>query len=260
MPATIKERFDSRPANLSENPSIDLVYIVIDAESDTEVISLVGGESPDDYLGLDRDAVRTEPLGGGVWTATVRYTRRGNPSDFEFDTSGGTQRIASSLGTQQRVAVPGFVAPNYGGAINVRDDRVEGTDVTVPVFSFSETHYYDQGLVTQPFKYLIFQLTGRVNSAGFKGFATGEVLFLGASGKRSGQDQWGITYKFAASPNIVGQPIGPGGLSVSKLGWEYLWVRFEDVVNDNTLVKQPVAYYVEQVYPYADLTQLGLGA
>jgi hypothetical protein len=260
MPATIDERFDSRPSTMGDDPSIDLIYVIRGTEDDGEVRTLADSSSPATYGSLDKDSIQTEPLGGGVWTATVRYGVKGNPADYEFDTSGGTQRIATSLATLQRVALPGFTAPNHQGAVNVADDRVEGTDVTVPVFTFSETRYYSGILVTPAFKYNIFQLTGRVNGSPFKGFAKGEVLFLGASGNKRGREKWAITYKFAASPGVVNQPIGSGPLTVTKEGWEYLWVRFEDRVDADALVKIPVAYYVERVYHYGDLSALGLGA
>lgn len=260
MPAVISERYDSRPANAGDDPSVDLIYVIKGTDDDTEVLSLVDASSPATYLDLDKDTIQTEPLGGGVWNATVRYAAKGNPSDYEFDTSGGTQRIATSLATLQRVALPGYSAPDYQGAINVNDNRVEGADVTVPIYTFSETRYYPNSLVTQAYKYTLFQLTGRVNDAPFKGFAKGEVLFLGASGSKRGREKWALTFKFAASPNVVNQPIGPGALLVSKEGWEFLWVRFEDQVNSNALIKIPVAYYVERVYPYGNLAALGIGA
>lgn len=260
MPAYIAERFDSRPSTLGDAPTLDLIYIVKDSNNDEEVRTLVDTEAPDLYFDLDKDSIQTEPQGGGVWFATVRYTIKGNPADFEFDTSGGSQRLATSLATLQRVALPGFSAPNYQGAINVTEDRVEGVDITVPVYTFSETHYYDLLLVTPVLKYTFFQLTGRVNDDSFKGFAKGEVLFLGASGSKKGLERWAITFKFAASPNVINQPLGSGGLLVTKEGWEHLWVRFADDVDANVLIKIPVAFYVERVYPYGDLSLLGLGA
>lgn len=37
---------------------------------------------------------------------------------------------------------------------------------------------------------------------GWRAFAAGEVLFLGASGSKRGEEEWEITYRFAASPNV----------------------------------------------------------
>ncbi len=58
--------------------------------------------------------------------------------------------------------------------------------------------------MTGAYKSTLFFLTACVNSDGFKGFAPGEVLFLGASGTQRGQEDWEITFKFAASPNATG--------------------------------------------------------
>jgi hypothetical protein len=256
--AYIAEKFDSRPSTEGEAPRIDLIYVVHGTEDEAAVRSLVKLNAPETYEDLDLVSIDTDPQGGGLWYATARYELLDFAGDYEFDTSGGTQRLATSLATLQRVALPGYEAPNYLGAINVSEDRVEGVDITVPVFNFSETKYVKALDVTPAFKYNIFQLTGRVNNATFKGYAKGEVLFLGASGTKRGRERWAITYKFAASPNVVNEPLGSGGLTVTKEGWEHLWVRFEDDVNSHRLVKIPVAYYVERVYPYGNLSGLGI--
>jgi len=64
-------------------------------------------------------------------------------------------------------------------------------DITVPVYSFSETHYNSLAFVTESYKQTLFGLTGKVNNAAFKGFAAGEVLFLGASGSKRGDEDHG---------------------------------------------------------------------
>ena len=134
-------------------------------------------------------------------------------------------------------------------------------DITVPVYNFTETHYVATGLVTGAYKAALFALTGKVNNATFRGFAPGEVLFQGASGSKRGPDDWEITYRFAASPNVSGLVVG-SMTGISKRGWEYLWVRYEDAEDTaaKALVKQPLAVYVEQVYPYGNFAGLGIGA
>jgi hypothetical protein len=99
-----------------------------------------------------------------------------------------------------------------------------------------------------------------VNGSGFKGFAKGELLFLGASGSKRGKDDWEITYRFAASPNAAGLTLGDI-TGINKEGWHYLWVRFADDEDTTAkaLIKKPVAAYVEQVYQYGDFSLLGLG-
>jgi hypothetical protein len=45
---------------------------------------------------------------------------------------GGTQHITQSLATIQKYAAAG-TAPDFGGAIGVTHDSVEGVDITVPM-------------------------------------------------------------------------------------------------------------------------------
>ena len=94
--------------------------------------------------------------------------------------------------------------------------------------------------------------------------AAGECLFLGASGSRRGtgsDDDWEITFRFAASPNQANLPVGDM-IVAAKKGWEYLWVRYADAedAGSNTLVQRPVAAYVEKVYEEADFVGLEVGA
>ena len=89
------------------------------------------------------------------------------------------------------------------------------------------------------------------------------MLFLGASGSRRGKhrdDEWEISFKFAVSPNVSGLSVGPLSIK-SKLGWDYLWVRYANEVSSDqkNLIKTPTAAYVERVYESRDFGGLGIG-
>jgi hypothetical protein len=260
-----------------DSPTVDRKYVVIGTENDLDVRALVEATIPAIFRGMIFQNYRIDHKGGGVWDVSVRYGREeplaiepppggGDPvtpetplgPSYTFETSGGTQHITQSLQTVAKHAKPGKIPPDLKGAIGFNNDSVEGTDITVPVFRFSETYSIPVALVTHGYKITLFQLTGRVNNAPFKGFAAGEVLFLGASGSRRGLDAWEITYQFAASPNAVNLQVGDIQ-NISKKGWEYLWVRYGDVEDQKVLVKQPESVYVEQVYPYGDFSLLGIG-
>ena len=260
MPITIDEKFDSREATEGESPGVELRYVVQGTDDDLQVKSLVAATAPAIYDGLKRDGYTIKPLGGGVWECAVQYVRFVSESQFTFDTGGGTQHITQSLATVQAKAPPGKVAPNFQGAIGVTHDNVEGVDITVPVYNFTETHYFDDLLVTGAYKAALFFLTGKVNVAAFRGFAPGEVLFLGASGSKRGRDDWEITFRFAASPNVTGLTVG-NIAGINKSGWDYLWVRYADAEDTNAkaLVKRPIAAYVERVYEFGDFSALGIG-
>jgi hypothetical protein len=260
LPAIIIEKFDSREATVGiDSPSVDLQFMVLGTELDAEVRALVQATLPLTYGNLVFQNYHIAHQGGGVWEVTARYgklePKEAGQSSYSFDTGGGNQKITQSLET---VASYGDDPPDFQGAIGVSTDSVEGTDITIPVFNFTETHYIPIALVTGAYKTTLFYLTGRVNHAPFKGFARGEVLFLGASGSQRGTEDWEIAFKFAASPNATDLKVG-GITGIEKKGWEYLWVRYADAEDEETLIKQPVAAYVERVYEYGNFALLGIG-
>ena len=143
--------------------------------------------------------------------------------------------------------------------IGVTPDGIEGVDITVPVYRFSETHLVADSRVTNEYKGKLFRLTGKTNDGAWGGFAEGEVLFLGASGSKRGRGDWEITFSFAASPNATGLTVGDIS-DIDKKGWEYLWVEYaesvDEAANPKRLVKRPVAVHVERVYDAGDFADL----
>jgi hypothetical protein len=287
MPITVAEKYDSRQSTTGSNAQVTLTYIASGSDDDLAIKSAVENFAPETYDGLPRQSVQIEPISEEYWDASVRYAEATSTSSggssapdpgsgeytYSFDTMGGTQHITQSLDTVGSYAdssIPS--APNFNGAIGVSNTNgnaeVQGVDITVPIYNFSETHYLTVEQVTPEYKGTLFQLTGKVNNAAFRGLAAGECLFLGASGTLHGTEtdtettgDWEITYRFAASPNKTGITIGSIG-GIAKKGWEYLWVRYADVedMDAMAMVKRPVAAYVEQVYEDADFSLLDIGS
>ena len=289
MPITVAEKYDSRQSTTGSNAQVTLTYIASGSDDDLAIKAAVESFAPETYDGLPRQSVQIEPISEEYWDASVRYadssssssTSGGTPDPgsgeytYSFDTMGGTQHITQSLDTVGSYAdssIPS--APDFNGAIGVSNTNgnaeVQGVDITVPIYNFSETHYLTVEQVTPEYKGTLFQLTGKVNNATFRGLAAGECLFLGASGTlhgtesaegTSGGADWEITYRFAASPNKSGITIG-NITGIAKKGWEYLWVRYADVedMDAMAMVKRPVAAYVEQVYESADFSLLDIGS
>lgn len=269
MAVTCTENIDSR--QLTDAQSAELTYTIRGTADEAAALASLKATAPATFSGLKRQPVSVEPVHVDtvradtcVWTGTATYApfEHDDPpatgeSVFNFDTGGGTQHVTQSLQTIGKF--PG-TAPDFKGAIGVTHDNVEGVDITVPVYTFSETHYLAAATVTTAYKTTLFGLTGKANSAAFKGLAAGECLFLGASGSKRGTEDWEITFRFAGSPNKTGLSVGPIS-GISKKGWEYLWVRYADVEDaaSHTLVKQPVAAYVEKVYENGDFSALGIG-
>jgi hypothetical protein len=263
MTVTVTEKFQSRDVVRGTNPSAQLNFVIQGTEDYDEALTQLASKAPAAFDSLPRLNYGIEPVTETIWLGFARYGHQSvqdtGEAVYQFDTGGGSQHITQSLGTVRRYARPGTMAGNFRGAIGVTADSVEGVDITVPVYSFSEVHYKNNGFVDDNYKATLFELTGTVNSRNFKKFAAGEVLFLGASGTKRGADDWELVYRFSASPNTSGMVIGDIS-GVSKGGWEYLWVQYVDAEDSNaqTLIKQPISVHIEQVYPYKDFDRLRL--
>ena len=269
MPITVEEKYLSRPTKDSgqgegteELLSVELHYLVKGTDDELLAAQAVRLQTPATHNGLERGEITLEPAGPWHWEATVQYRPpdeelEEGESSYSFDTGGGSQHITQSKQTVNQYAPPAKTAPDFKGAVGATKDGVEGVDITVPVYRFSETHVIADAKVTNAYKGRLFNLTGKTNSAEWGGFAVGEVLFLGASGSKRGRGDWEITFSFAASPNKTGLTVGDIS-GVAKKGWEYLWVLYEEQVDQTAqaMVKRPKAVYVEKVYDADDFAKL----
>ena len=266
--AVVEELFEGRSEVVSDKPTAEIPYVVRQAADEGQVKSAVLAATPTLYAGMVRKAVEvSERVNADTWKVQVRYEKPEYEQEeepepvFSFDTGGGSQHITQSIETRGKYGPE--ASAELGGAIGFDGENIAGVDITVPVYNFSETHYLPASVVTGGYRGALFRATGTVNSGGFRGFAAGEVLFLGASGSRRGtgyDDDWEITFKFAAQPNRNDIRVGDIG-PISKQGWDYLWVQYAPEVDDGKkiLIKKPVAAYVEKVYQASGFAGLGIG-
>jgi hypothetical protein len=206
-------------------------------------------------------------LGDNAWQVTINYEKTGaEPSTSDpmkrarsFDTTGGTQHITQAYAETKF----GTNAPDQRKAIGVDSNGVNGVDVVVPQLQWQEQYDVPNAYVTAAYVRGLAGVTGTTNSSSFRGFEAGEVLFVGCSGSQEWDDQkgkgpWSLSFRFVASKNVTGETIGDIS-GVSKKGHEYLWVRYEDAVESNALLKKPKAVYVNKVYRESDFSALGIG-
>jgi hypothetical protein len=264
-----------------KDSTASFLYFVSGSEDEAEVNlavqAIVGATyTPPTITGLTLPTLviqdySLDPLGGGLWKVTVRYNqaqpRKTNYLQYNFDTGGGTQKIFASLMNRGVYAPAGVgllagAKPNFHGLIGVTADAVEGCEITIPVFNWSEQHYIPKANFTDGYLAALYQCTGKINNAPWRIYTEAEVLFLGASGSLRNNDDWEVTFKFAASPSATGLSFDGGAISgVNKRGWDYLWIRYEDAVDTgaNVLTKTIKAVSVDQVYQEADFTTLAIG-
>lgn len=272
-------------------PEAEAQFVVTGTTSEHDALAAVSNACVDYYdlfgdhsVMLPRSEIRVSPTSPSTWIGTVRYAKSNAPI-FAFDMSGGTQKLTNSIRTVNAYAgewqfipeyspAPGetprpnlpttrFVttdAPNFKNAIAWDGETVNGCDVIVPVYNWSETWYLPGSMVTGAYKAKLFQLTGRINQNPFRDFQPGEVLFMGARGSRRGTEDWEINFAFAASQND--DNISVGDLAgIHKRGWDYLWVNYRKSEDSEgaRLIPVPSSVHVEQVYKEGDFEGLGIG-
>jgi len=212
--------------------------------------------------GLTSDWNATQPDGIVAYDMGTELLLIAPSSAITFTVVGGATDGGGADTQTLSVAVtsPGGTAPDFGGAIGVTKDSVNGVDIFQPTFAFSETHYLPVASVTGAYKLALFAAAGKTNNATFKGFAAGEVIFLGASGGQRGAEDWEISYKFAARQNQASLTIGQF-TGIAKTGWQYVWVRYSEAEDTiaKSIVRKPLAVYVETVYDSANFSTIGIG-
>lgn len=207
------------------------------------------------YGTLYRQDIQTEPDGWANYIVTVPYAPRSKEYgsvSFSFSTSGATINIKAG-----REHVASWSAGNTGdpdtedwhkGAIGVREDGdVEGTEIIIPALKLTYELKHPQGIVTEAYAKLMSDITGTTNSATFRTFSPGELLFIGADGADGTDADASVRYDFIASANASGFAVGPIG-NIIKKGHDNLWIEFEDEVESGEPVRRPKRVHIDRVY------------
>lgn len=242
-------------------------YVCGRTGSDSYVRAYAIAATPVIYDGLFRQHIAVKAQGGGMWRVEVQYgpiePPKLNEYSIRFDTTGGTARITHAKEHIQSYAPSGKTAPDHKGAINVADDgRVEGTDIVVPQFKWSEDWTLDAAVANWSYAQVLKALTGKVNAGTFRGFTAGHVLFEGATGGASSQspDKVQLTFNFVHQDSATGITVGDI-TNIQKVGWQYSWVEYAraDDTTANALTSRPLAVHIERVYDTADFGLLLIG-
>jgi hypothetical protein len=263
MAITVDEMPDSR-ATSHNPPSHERKYRVSGTLDESLAISYAVSASPAVYYGyagaLYRQDVKVDPDGWNRWIATVPYgplTQEYGSFHFGFDTTGGTARLKASkahYGTYFADASTSATSP-YKGSIGVTPTgEVEGVDIVIPALRLSYTIKQPLGLVTESYAKRLAKITGYINAFTFRGFAPGELLFMGARGEDGSNTEASVSYDFLASADAV---LTIGGINnIVKYGHAYLWVAFKPSVESNQHVQVPRSVHVERVYDVVDFAAM----
>lgn len=272
MPITIEEIKGGRRRLFGESERAYLVRGATDDESAYAALQ-ASPQVPANFGNRTRRRIAADEVANATLTdqyrAVVRWTNpenteedpppeEGNPPVLSFSTRGGRTRITQSLATISRTHDPSLIpsAPDFAGAIQVSETRVEGTDIFTPVFEFSEEHTLSSAAFVA-LRPTLYQLTAKVNSGSFRGFDPGEVLFIGATGRQPRGETGTVNLAFLAAENLTNVPVGDIVVA-TKLAWDFLWVLYgESETSDQTFItRRPAAAYVERVYRQASFAGL----
>lgn len=269
--ATVQQMWEASDFeyNISDvsGSSATVYYIVYGVDSEADAIAEVMENTMEDYEGLPRQTVSIqERLTETEWKVRVNYgiSSSGNVSNgeiqepqFNFEISTETKRIVRSI---QQIAKYPSRAPDSMG-INDGD----GVDVVCPVAQFSETVWLRPSQVTTAWKKKVMQMVGTMNSNQFRGYNSGELLFLGCNGSRNGdtsKDLWQVSFRFAFRANEENIKIGDWEFPL-KLGWDIIWVRYQEKTfvgydDYRKIIRAPEAGYIERVYHMSNFNELGI--
>jgi len=261
MPGTATEKPDSRTVN-SKSATIGYT-ITTDDQSEVTAWTALAAAAPSTFNSQDLDTLGLSPtenrdLWGGIANYKPHERKQKEPpatgeADWSFSTQGATKHITNSIATSNSY---GASPPDYKQLIGAREDGVDGVDIVVPSFNFTQKFYVLKANFTAAYMGHLYKATGKTNDDTFLpefegvavSFSAGEVLFNGANCS-SRVDDVEVVASFSALPNETGLGIG-GIAAIAKEGWEHLWIHFEekDDATAKRLVKRPLAVYVEQVY------------
>lgn len=262
MALALWELVSSRDTSLGQRSKVLLRYVITGSNGDDVAAhAFLRANTPLYYGGLGRQDTTLVDFNGRDWEATAEYSGAtafaGGESQFSFDTTGGSWKITQSLATKES-APPG--APDFGGAIGVSDDGVEGVDLPLPALaSFEERHTIPNAAVTPAYKNLLLDMSRTVNAAAYKSRAAGEVFFKGARGTQRNAEDWSITYFFDVALNREQINVAPGITLQHADGFDHIWLAYRKIDFGGALATQAFAAYVEQVFRRTNFAALGIG-
>lgn len=229
---------------------------------------------PRKYLGMTLQRLTVvERINAKNWKVNAEYKYTGWASvssedgereekvSIEFGVSTSTRTV--SLG---RVESYGDI-PTYGGLIDVQESgdgtmEPRGISVYVPTGTMTITHWFKRSQWTTRLRNKIAYRRCRYNSDTFRGFAHGELLFVGETVSYTDGDPYvEVQFKFLISENSDDIEVG-NFKGISKRGWNGMWCRYKKEVKTvngkKYQVIEPKGVAIEKIYPAADFTQLGL--
>ncbi len=262
MAFSLEERPNSR--QMTNNPPSIVVQLVCTGEFDEwQLMCRVDAATPLVYYHpngatLYRQDYQMDPQGFDVWHVTVPYgprQREEGTASFTFDTGGATVTVKHGRAHVADYSTTTSNVNEFGGLINATPDGVEGTEIVIPALRLTWTFSHPRGDITVARVKALAAATGTTNSGSFRGFAAGELLFVGASGNEGTDCPAGIAYNCIAMAHLTGASIGPIS-GIDKNAHDYLWVSYDAVTVGGVAGKVIRRVNVERMYNASDFASV----
>ena len=214
----------------------EIDYLVIEPTTKKAALEAVASAAPSSCGGLPLAEIRFGGyVGDGNISATAMYASSSSDGDSDydeemptmsFDCGGGTKHLTYCGGSQSRR----YGTLDAGNAIGWNGKsgdacEIAGVDVPTAQFRLTYTRVMTRAAAQDVnFMRACGSFVGKVNDAAFKGWAAGEVMFLGASfsAPLKGRQKVVVTYNFSVQPNETNVTIA--GHSVGDVdGYDYVW-------------------------------------
>jgi len=265
----IELAYEGHPKTMDKDgnyTSVEVQYLVFNVDSEERALSAVyskvaktAHDLPLSSLEIDSRKTNNSFQVNVLYkkeSTTTTTTSTSAAATESFDCGGGTKHMLYSLSQKKS-----YGDKDAGGAIGWNGktgDDCEIAGVDVPTAQLRETYTKTMSLskLTTSYKRKVASLVGKVNSGSFKGWNTGEVMFLGMSYTGTSGQNVTVAYNFAIQPNESGVKIA--GKTVTKKGFEYVWAISKTTANSGSPKLEVEGIYVDQVCDYASFSGLGI--
>lgn len=252
----------------TKSPGMTMLYVVKGTTDELEVISLVRSTAPANLFGFLYRGFNYAKAGYDVWTVSVEYTTpqvsQNQPPPPEpgsarisYTTKGKTEKIDTAIDQTSKHGADFVDTVDMHHAINFDGKSVNGVDRVVPTLSFVIEYTIPGASLTPTYIGLVYDLTGKINAAAWKGFGIQEVLFTGFDGAVDFGKDTTLTFSFEAEPTQTSHSID-GSDTYDKKGWDYVWVTTEFTIDAGSPTSKIRQVNYAQVYETGDFTLLGI--
>ncbi len=254
----------------------EIRYFVTDPTDKTSAMRAVFDDAPVNYGELAKSGVRFENYDDdGNMEISVLYADDGSVSldddddDDEdeavlnFNCSGGTKHLVHAI--SQKKVYPTSSSDDSGGAIGWngktgKDMEITGIDVPTGQLSESYSKKMRMRKITTAKRRAWNSLVGKVNKSAFKGWAPGEVMFLGCSfsGSENSSSKITVQFDFKVQENESSAKVNNISCGAKK-GFDAIWSMPDSKKNNDGKPEAKVkGIYIATVCKTADFRILGI--